>query len=509
MESLVAENTGFPLLSLIIFLPFLGALFLWALSEEERIKQWALGVSALDFILTLVLLGGYEFGSPQFQWVERHDWIPTFHIQYFVGVDGISLLMVLMTALMTPLAILATWNTEQYWVRGYLFSLLTLETAVLGVFTALDLVLFYIFWEAMLIPLYVLIGVWGGERRRYATLKFVLYTLAGSVLMLVAILVLYFQGGHTFDLLVLMDQDYPARLQFWLFLAFFLAFAVKTPIFPFHTWLPPAYVESPWATTVILAAVVSKTGVYGLVRFCLGLFPDASMALAMPVLVLSVITILYGAFLAFAQTDYKMLLAYSSFSHMGFMTLGIFAANQQGMEGAVLQMLNHGISTGALFLMAAMIYGRVGTRNVLECIGVGQKIPIFITGLTLFAFSSFGLPGTNTFVGEFLVLVGALGRDVAIGLLAIPGVVLTAAYLLRLVQRMAYRGEGRPPLSDLNWMETVSLIPLGVLVFWIGFGPRPFLEILRPSVGVLRQVLEASPAQHLSAMEWLLRVIGS
>ncbi|MBI5198077.1 MAG: NADH-quinone oxidoreductase subunit M, partial [Nitrospirae bacterium] len=344
MESVIYNTLSLPLLTWLVFLPLAGAIIAFFIRGNDRlVRRLAIGVMGGDFLLSLLVLANFNPSAYQMQLVEKHPWVPSFNINYTLGVDGISLLMVLLTTFLTPLAVMAAWGSIQERVREFMIALLILESAVLGVFLSLDLVLFYIFWEAMLIPLYLLIGIWGGVGRLYATLKFFIYTLAGSVLMLVGIIALYFQGGKTFDLLTLMNGDFSPRFQFWAFLAFFLAFAVKAPVFPFHTWLPEAYAQAPTPVTVLLAAVLSKMGIYGMLRFCLPLFPDASIHLAPLILWLSLITILYGAFVTIAQTDYKRLIAYSSFSHMGFMSLGVFVFNPQGVAGALLQMFNHGI----------------------------------------------------------------------------------------------------------------------------------------------------------------------
>jgi NADH-quinone oxidoreductase subunit M len=362
-----------------------------------------------------------------------------------------------------------------------------METAMIGVFAALDFVLFYVFWEAMLIPMYLIIGVWGGRNRLYAALKFFLYTLAGSLLLLVALIALYFEGGRTFDLTRLMGQPYDPLFQMWIFLAFFLAFAVKVPMFPFHTWLPDAHVEAPTAGSVILASVLLKMGAYGFLRFCLPMTPYASQ-LWMPIVVaLSVIAIIYGAYMALAQDDLKKLIAYSSVSHMGFVTLGIFVFNVQGVEGALLQMINHGVTTGALFLCVGLLYDRTHSRMIADYGGLARSMPAFSVCLVIFALSSMGLPGTNSFVGEFLVLVGAFRVSPFVTALAALGIILAAVYLLWMVQRVAL-GESRrteSPLPDLSWREAVTLAPLVGLVFWIGFYPGPLLEIMHSSVAHL------------------------
>jgi NADH-quinone oxidoreductase subunit M len=383
--------------------------------------------------------------------------------------------------------------------------LLLMEAAMIGVFAALDFVLFYIFWEAMLIPMYLLIGVWGGPNRLYAAMKFFLYTLAGSVLLLVAILVLYFYGGHTFDIMALSQATYPVSIQMWLFFAFFAAFAVKVPMFPFHTWLPDAHVEAPTAGSVLLASVLLKMGTYGFLRLSLPILPDASRICTPLMIALSIIAIIYGAFMALAQVDLKKLIAYSSVSHMGFVTLGLFVLNQQGIEGAVLQMVNHGITTGALFLCVGIIYERTHSRLIADNAGLSGPMPQYATLLVIFALSSLGLPGTNSFVGEFLVLAGTFLWSKIATAAASLGIILAAAYLLWMIQRVAFgvpSPHQLPKLADLNRRELVTLAPLVVLVFWIGFFPNPLVSRMHTSVNQTLDIMSRTrmaPAAHPSA----------
>ncbi len=353
----------------------------------------------------------------------------------------------------------------------------------------------------MLIPMYLIVGIWGGPRRIYAAVKFFLYTLAGSLLLLVAILVLYFLGGKTFDIQALMEPIYSPAVQFWVFLAFFIAFAIKVPMFPFHTWLPDAHVEAPTAGSVILAAVLLKMGTYGFLRFCLPMVPDATIMFTPMVIGLSVVAILYGSYMALAQTDMKKLIAYSSVGHMGFITLGIFVLNTHGIQGAILQMINHGITTGALFLCAGMIYDRTHSRLITVNSGVGQQMPIYVTLLAIFSFSSFGIPGTNGFIGELLILVGAVEYNIVIAGLAVLGVLLSAAYMLWLLQRIVWgphTRENKLPIADLNMREIATLLPLMVLVFWIGFYPKPFLGFMEVSVEHLVTQMQAAQPITLS-----------
>jgi NADH-quinone oxidoreductase subunit M len=476
-----------PLLSAVVFLPLIGALALFLL--KDRSARWvALGISCADLLLSLPLWLGFDPSRTDMQFVERMDWITSPPIHYHLGLDGISLPLVLLTTLLIPLCVLVSWQSITSRVREFMATLLIMETAMLGVFAALDFVLFYVFWEVMLIPMYLIIGIWGGPNRIYAAIKFFLYTLAGSVVLLVAILVLFFNGGHTFDIVLLSRVGYSRTLQFWLFWAFFIAFAVKVPMFPFHTWLPDAHVEAPTAGSVLLASVLLKMGAYGFLRFTLPMLPDASMTFTSIMVGLSLIAILYGAYMALAQTDLKKLIAYSSVSHMGFVTLGIFAFNAQGIEGALMQMINHGITTGALFLCVGIIYERTHSRMILDNAGLAGPMPRFATLLVIFALSSLGLPGTNSFVGEFLVLAGAFFFSKPIAAVASLGVILGAVYLLWMIQRVVFGVPDRAAparLLDLNWREMATLAPLVILVFWIGLFPNPILTVMHASVNEL------------------------
>lgn len=479
------ENTGH-LLSTLIFLPLGGAILVAFLPRNDGLAKWAALVTALvDFVLSVPLFVRFDSATHEMQFVERLPWIVSFNIQYAVGVDGISLLLVLLTTLLMPLSVLCSWRSIEKSVKEFMITLLVMESAMIGVFTALDFILFYVFWEAMLIPMYLIIGVWGGPNRIYAAIKFFLYTLAGSLLLLVAILVLYFTGGKSFDILALTQQHYSPTVQFWAFWAFFLAFAIKVPMFPFHTWLPDAHVEAPTAGSVILAGLLLKMGGYGFLRICLPMVPQASQSYAGVVLALSIVAILYGACMTLAQWDLKKLIAYSSISHMGFVTLGIFVMNTEGIEGALLQMINHGITTGALFLAVGQLYDRTHSRMIDDYGGIVRPMPKFASLLTLFAMASFGMPGTGNFVSEFLVLVGASLYSLVIAVLAIGGVLLAAAYLLWMVRRIAL-GELRKlenaALPDLDLREMVTMVPLVILVFWIGFHPNPVLSVMHASV---------------------------
>jgi NADH-quinone oxidoreductase subunit M len=488
-------NFSWPLLSTLVALPLVGAFVLFLLRGDRAAKVWALLVTLLNAGLSLQLYTGFNSATAQYQFAEDLAWIPALHIRYTLGVDGISLLLVLLTTLLMPLCVLCSWRAIGTRVKEFLACILLMEAAMLGVFVALDFVLFYIFWEAMLIPMFLLIGVWGGPRKIYASVKFFLYTLAGSVLLPVAIIALYLHSTpHTFFIPALMGQPYSAALQGWLFLAFFLAFAIKVPMFPFHTWLPAAHVEAPTAGSVLLASVLLKMGAYGFLRFCLPMTPLGVVTFAPYVLALSVIAIIYGGLTALAQSDMKRLVAYSSVAHMGFVTLGLFVVNTSGVEGALLQMINHGITTGALFLCVGIIYERTHSRELSAATGIGKVMPLYVTALALFGLSSFAFPGTNSFIGEFLVLAGSFTFSGALAALTIPGVILSAAYMLRMLQRMIWGGTNNPDIShltDLNWREIITLTPLLLCVFWIGLMPAPFLKVFHASVAHLLQQFHA------------------
>ncbi len=482
---MAVPSGGFPWITLVVFLPLVGVAGILA-AKEDAAKWLAFGVSSLVFLVSLPLWATFDDATSSMQFVEKHHWIASPPINYAVGVDGISLPLVLMTTFLTPLCVLVSWTAVETRVKEFMISLLVMETATVGVFVALDFVLFYVFWETMLIPMYLLIGVWGGPNRVYAAMKFFLYTLAGSILLLVAIIVLYvYAGERSFDVLTLSRTVYSPSLQAWVFWAFFAAFAVKVPMFPFHTWLPDAHVEAPTAGSVVLASVLLKLGTYGFLRFSLPMLPDATQRFTTVVMVLSVVAIIYGAYMAFAQADLKKLIAYSSVSHMGFITLGIFALNAQGIEGAILQMVNHGITTGALFLCVGMIYERTHSREIVENAGLAKPMPIYATFLVIFGLSSVGLPGMNGFVGEFFVLVGTFTWSKTAATLAALGVILAAVYILWMLQRVVYGVPAQhvaSKLYDLNWREIGTLAPLVVLVFWIGIYPKPVMDVMHASV---------------------------
>ncbi|MGE5175608.1 MAG: NADH-quinone oxidoreductase subunit M, partial [Hyphomicrobiales bacterium] len=433
------------------------------------------------------------------QFVEQAPWVPALGITYHLGIDGISLLLILLTTFLSAVAILSTFTAVNERVKTYMATLLVLETGMLGVFAALDLVLFYVFWEAVLIPMYLIIGVWGGPRRIYAAVKFILYTVVGSLLMLVAILYLYFAyhatfGTYTFDLMRLYETPLGRTAQLWLFGAFALAFAIKVPMFPFHTWLPDAHVEAPTAGSVILAGVLLKMGTYGFVRFAMPLFPEATHAFAPWIIALSVIGIVYGALVAMVQPDVKKLVAYSSVSHLGFVMLGVFALNTQGLHGGVLQMINHGLSTGALFLAVGVIYERRHTREISEFGGLSEILPWFAAIFLIVCLSSLGLPGLNGFVGEFLILLGAFRMNALIAAIAATGVILAAVYLLWMYQRVMFgpvTNEKNRGMKDLSPREFWMLAPVVALIVWIGVYPNPFLRKLDVSVSELMERVNA------------------
>jgi NADH-quinone oxidoreductase subunit M len=443
------------------------------------------------------------------QFAERFSWIPQWNINYFIGVDGISVLFILLSTLTAILCVLISWESIKTKVKEFYIAILLTTAFMIGVFCSLDFFLFYIFWEAMLIPMFLIIGVWGGPNRVYAAIKFFLYTLVGSVLMLVGIIVLYLYAGKTFDILELMTINYPYTMQMWLFWAFFAAFAVKVPMWPVHTWLPDAHTEAPTAGSVILAAVLIKMGAYGFLRFSLPLFPQAAMAMVPVMLTLSVIAIIYGAVICLAQTDLKRLIAYSSVSHMGFVTLGIFALNTQGLEGGILQMLNHGIVTGALFLSVGIVYDRTHTRKIADYGGLATVMPVYAAFFMVFTLSAIGLPATNGFIGEFLILLGGFTRSKLAGVLASTGIIIGAAYMLWLYQRVFFLevNEKVAGLHDMDVRESLTLIPLLLLVFWIGVYPNSFLSFMHASVAHLLERVNMVGMQEASAAKTILEVI--
>jgi NADH-quinone oxidoreductase subunit M len=505
-------------LTTIVFLPLAGALLLLLIENSDGrrdgVVRWtAFAVSLVVFAATLLLWSRFDPASAEFQFVERHDWIPSFGIQYHVGVDGISLFLLVLTGFLTPLALLSSWESVHKKVKEFAAFVLLLESAMLGVFVSLDLFLFYIFWDAMLVPMYFLIGIWGYERRIYAAVKFILYTAAGSVLMLVAIVGLAWMHysltgtGYSFDLLKLYDLQLPRHLEFWFFLAFTLAFAIKVPLFPFHTWLPDAHVEAPTAGSVILAGVLLKMGTYGLVRFAFPLFPSAAAYFAPALATLAVIGIIYGALVAMVQPDMKKLVAYSSVSHLGFVVLGICALNVQGMQGAVYQMLNHGVSTGGLFLIVGMLSERRHTRQIAAFGGLKAVMPRLVAAFLLITLSSIGLPGLNGFVGEFLILLGAFRWDPRFAAFAASGVILSAVYMLWMFQRVNYgpvTHDENLNLPDLTVRERWVIIPIVAMTIFMGVFPGVFLKPMQPSVDrllqrVSRETVAQAPAGQAPA----------
>ncbi|MFO7983418.1 MAG: NADH-quinone oxidoreductase subunit M [Desulfuromonadales bacterium] len=487
------------LLSVMTFFPLLGALVLLFIPRDSNhlLKSVTLVVTLITFVISLPLAFDDIFAKThQMQYREFAEWIRIgdfFQMNYSIGIDGISLWLVLLTTFIMPVTVLSTWQSVGKHVKGFMALLLLLETAMLGAFISLDLFLFYIFWELMLIPMYFLIGIWGGSNRIYAAVKFFIFTAVGSLLMLVAIIFVYYhalQSGVPFENGFSIEHfwavDIPADLQVWLFLAFAFSFAIKVPMFPLHTWLPDAHTEAPTAGSVILAAILLKMGTYGYLRFAMPLFPEALQTF-MPVLAtLCVVGIIYGALVAMMQEDVKKLVAYSSVSHLGFVMLGIFAMNMQGMAGGMIQMINHGISTGALFLIVGFLYERRGTRLISEFGGLAKQMPVFATIFMIVTFSSIGLPGTNGFVGEFLSLLGAFKSDLRIyAIFATTGVVFAAVYMLWMFQRVMF-GEMKNPanadLKDLSAREVVIMLPLLVFVFWIGLYPNTFFEKMNPSI---------------------------
>ncbi len=485
--------TSLPLLSITVFLPLIGSILLMLLRGERALKIVALLVSLLTFIVSLPLFFGWQAGEAGMQFEETLLWAPDLGISYHIAVDGISLLLVLLTTFLMPLTLLFSWDTVKDQLKTYLVLMLLLETAMLGVFVALDLVLFFVFFEASLIPMYFLIGRWGGPNRIYAALKFFIYTAAGSALLLAAIIALGFvhqaqTGTLSFDLLDLYKVGIPANLQPWLFLAFAVAFAIKVPLFPFHTWLPDAHVEAPTAGSVILAGILLKMGTYGFVRFALPLFPGPTMRFTPFLVGLAIIGILYGALVALVQKDVKSLVAYSSVAHLGFVMLGIFSLQPQGVSGAVLQMVNHGLSTGALFLMVGFLYERRHTRMLDDFGGLGKQMPIYAALFLIVVLSSAGLPGLNGFVGEFTILVGAMRANTWYAVFGTLGIILAAWYLLWAFRKI-FQGPLNNPanrgLADLNLREIVIMVPLVLMFFIIGLFPNLFLDKINPSVDAL------------------------
>jgi NADH-quinone oxidoreductase subunit M len=467
-----------------IAMPFIGMAALAIVHDRKWILLTTLATTLINVALALYLWISFDLVENGMQFVERADWMPTFGIQYAVGVDGISLLLVLLTTFLPPLCVLGSWDSITTRLKAFMMLILLVEGAMLVVFTALDAFLFFMMWEVTMVPMYFMIVLWGGPNRVAAGLKYVLYSLTGSLLLLIGILGLSLQAG-TFDIQALAGHTYSENSEFWIFLALFLGFAIKLPMLPFHTWLPDAHSEAPTAGSVLLAGVLLKMGGYGLIRFCLPIFPEMAHSFAPVVLWLSVTAILYGGYMALAQTDLKRLVAYSSVSHMGFVTLGIFSFNNEGVEGAILQMVTHGLTTGAMFLIVGQLYDRTHSREIADYGGLQQRMPRFVAILSLFAVASFGLPTTSNFIGEFLILVGVSYENFVFVALAMGGIVLGAAYMLWMLQRVAFgqpRTEAASKLTDLNVREMFTVMPLAFSVVAIGVYPGPLLAVMDSSV---------------------------
>ncbi|SHJ46912.1 NADH-quinone oxidoreductase subunit M [Aureimonas altamirensis] len=481
--------SGWPILSTVTFLPLVGAALIFFIRDDSalarrNIRNVALLTTLFTFVLSLGIWIGFDDTQAGFQFVERADWLGVGGISYYMGVDGISMLFVILTTFLMPICILASWESVTSRVKDYMIAFLVLETLVIGVFCALDIVLFYVFFEGSLIPMFLIIGVWGGKRRVYASYKFFLYTFLGSVLMLVALMAMYWTAGST-AIPDLLAHDFPAGMQTWLWLAFFASFAVKMPMWPVHTWLPDAHVEAPTAGSVILAGILLKLGGYGFIRFSLPMFPLASADFAPLVYTLSVIAIIYTSLVALMQDDIKKLIAYSSVAHMGFVTMGIFAGNAQGVEGAIFQMLSHGLISGALFLCVGVIYDRMHTREISAYGGLVNRMPAYATVFLILTMANVGLPGTSGFVGEFLTLIGVYQANSWVAIFAATGVILSAAYALWVYRRVVFGTldkENLQNILDLSRREKAMLYPLVALVIFFGVYPMPVFNVTAASV---------------------------
>ena len=490
---------GWPILSLTTFLPLVGAAFILLIRGEADVvarnaRNVALWTSLITFVLSLFIWLNFDNTTAAFQMVERVDWIPAFKINYHMGVDGISVLFVLLSTFLTPLCILASWESIKVRVKEYMIAFLVLETLMVGMFCALDFLLFYVFFEGVLIPMFLIIGVWGGGRRVYAAFKFFLYTLLGSVLMLLAVLAMYFVAGTT-DLPTLMHTPFPRSMQIWLWLALFASFAVKVPMWPVHTWLPDAHVQAPTAGSVILAGVLLKMGGYGFIRFSLPMFPDASVYFTPLVFTLSIVAIIYTSLVALAQEDMKKLIAYSSVAHMGFVTMGIFTMTRQGIDGAMFQMISHGLVSGALFLCVGVVYDRLHTREISAYGGLVHRMPFYAMVFMVFTMANVGLPGTSGFIGEFLALAGTFKVNTTATILATTGIILSAGYALWLYRRVVFGTLARPQLAhmpDLSAREIAALLPLVYLTIHFGVYPTAVLDIFSASVESLLTGLQSA-----------------
>jgi NADH-quinone oxidoreductase subunit M len=510
MEDFIFNKLGYPILTLTTFLPLIGGIVILFLRKAAHIRWVALITTIATLIVSLPLYQHFDKTTHKMQFVESTPWIPLLNIFYTVGVDGISILFIILTTLLSILCVLVSWKAIENKVKEFFVALLIMETSMVGIFVALDLFLFYIFWETMLIPMFLIIGVWGGPNRIYAAIKFVLFTLAGSVLMLVGIIVLYYSGGNTFDILTLSKVHYPVGLQVWLFLAFAAAFAVKVPMFPVHTWLPDAHTEAPTAGSVILAGILLKMGGYGFLRFSLPMFPDATKMFIIPLIAISVTAIIYGGYVTLMQKDLKRLIAYSSVSHMGFVTLGIFTLNQSGVEGGILQMINHGVVTGALFMCVGIIYERTHTRMIEDYGGIASPVPVFVVFYTIFTLAAIGLPGMNAFIGEFLILSGTFQKTMTFGALAVLGVILGTTYMVWLYYRLVCK-EVNPKIKhllyDIDLREVIALIPLAILVFFIGVQPGTLLSYMHASVQHLLESVNSGSGMEIKIAENILEII--
>ena len=479
----------FPVLSLITFLPLIGVLFILLVRGDEatvarNARYTAIWTSSATFIVSLFLWINFDNTTANFQFVEKLEWIPEFNTSYHLGVDGISVFFVLLSTALTPICVLASWKSITKRVREYMIAFLILETMMIGTFVALDFLLFYIFFEGVLIPMFIIIGVWGGDRRVYSAFKFFLYTLAGSVLLLIAIIVLHYEAGTT-DIPTLLSYNVPIKMQPWLWLAFFASFAVKMPMWPVHTWLPDAHVEAPTAGSVLLAGVLLKMGGYGFLRFSLPMLPIASEQFTPLIYTLSVVAIIYTSLVALVQEDMKKLIAYSSVAHMGFVTIGIFTATQYGLQGSIFQMLSHGIISAALFLCVGVVYDRIHSRDISRYGGLVERMPKYAVVFMLFVLGSVALPGTSGFIGEFMILIGAYNANTWVALLATTGIILGAAYMLYMYRRVVFGKlvkEDLKEILDLDFREICIFMPLIILILWMGLWPQPFLDVMDASV---------------------------